>query len=476
MMGVASRSLLGGVLAAAFAASVPEGAAAPTADRLEPGLQGQTEPGEARVLPRPYSTGVQIVGHAALSGRDSNLQLAWVDSCAYVSTTSPNFLGWGISADPSTYGVAVIDVRDPRAPKQVGLLRDRGSLYASETIHAVAAPDRKVLAAGSYGAPDDAAYTDLYDVSDCANPKHMSEIKWPESVHTLTLSPNGKRLYGTDIDPFTGKGGIIAFDIADLSRPRLIGKFAATKPDGTSFEFAAHEISLSPDEKRIYAGAIAATDGELSRRPGAKFPSVETFGPDAGGILIFDNSDIAEGKADPKLRLIGTAAGGGWHSVMRARIGGLPYLVGGAELGACPGSWPRFTSIADEAHPVVVGEFKLAMNHAENCPQRTDAEKMSAGVTGAPGTAALHFNDVDSADDTRLGLFNFMWAGLRIVDLRDPAKPSEVAYFKPGDACTGHVRYLPKTGQIWLVCGASGFHVLALKPDVRKALGLPRTR
>jgi hypothetical protein len=125
---------------------------------------------------------------------------------------------------------------------------------------------------------------------------------------------------------------------------------------------------------------------------------------------------------------------------------------------------------------VVVGEFKLAMNHAENCPQRTDAEKMSAGVTGAPGTAALHFNDVDSADDTRLGLFNFMWAGLRIVDLRDPAKPSEVAYFKPGDACTGHVRYLPKTGQIWLVCGASGFHVLALKPDVRKALGLPRTR
>lgn len=433
-------------------------------------------PGEARVLQEPYSKGVRVVGRAPLGGRDSNLQLAWVDRCAYVSTTSPDFLGWGVKADPASYGVAVIDVRDPRAPRQVKLLRDRGSLYASETMHAVDTRGRKVLAAGSYGAKNDAAYTDLYDVSDCANPRHMAEIKWPESVHTLTLSPNGKRLYGTAIDPFSGKGGIIAFDISDLSNPRLIGKFGATQADGTSFEFAAHEISISPDERRIYAGVLAAETGDLRRRPQAKFPSVESFGPDAGGILILDNSDIVNGKSNPAMRVVGAAPKGGWHSVMPANIDGVPYLVGGGELGACPGSWPRFTNIADERKPVVTGEFKLAMNHAENCPPRSAAERMSAGVTGDPGTAALHFNDVDSAENTRLGLFNFMWAGHRIVDLRNPAEPKEVAYFKPGDACTGHVRYLPKTGHIWVVCAASGFHVLALKPEVRAALGLPKTR
>jgi hypothetical protein len=51
-----------------------------------------------------------------------------------------------------------------------------------------------------------------------------------------------------------------------------------------------------------------------------------------------------------------------------------------------------------------------------------------------------------------------------------------VAYFKPGDACGGHVRYLPETGHIWLSCGQSGFYVLALEPELRAALGLPEIR
>ena len=77
--------------------------------------------------------------------------------------------------------------------------------------------------------------------------------------------------------------------------------------------------------------------------------------------------------------------------------------------------------------------------------------------------ATLHYNDVDSAHDTRRGLFNFMWAGLRIADLSDPAAPREVAYFKPGDACTGHVRYRPEQDHVWLVCQSSGFWVLEVE-------------
>jgi hypothetical protein len=95
------------------------------------------------------------------------------------------------------------------------------------------------------------------------------------------------------------------------------------------------------------------------------------------------------------------------------------------------------------------------------------------GLTGRVGTASTHFNDVDSATDTRLGLFPFMWAGIRIADLRDPANPVEVAYFKPGDMCGSHVRYMPETGHIWFACGDSGFHVIELNPQLRKQLGLP---
>jgi hypothetical protein len=468
-------ALLALALQAAMVAAAPRSAGYP--DTPEPGLQGQTMPGEAGVvLPRPYSKGVRLVGHEPLGGRDANLQLAWADHCAYVSSTSPKFLAWGMKADQSSFGVAVIDVANPRAPRQVGLLRDRGSLYASETLHAISAPGRKVLAAGSYGAKDEVAFTDLYDVSKCAQPNLTATIKWPKSVHTLTLSANGRRLYGTVISPFTGNGGIQVFDISDLARPRFIGMFPVTRPDGSSFEFAPHEISISADERRIYAGVTSSLGGDLNKGIKISPPNREALGPNGGGVYILDNSDIAAGRPSPKMRLISAVPGGGWHSVMRANIGGTPHLAAAAELLACPGVWPKLINIADERKPFIAGEFKLAMNHPENCPPPSPGEKGSSGLSPEPGTATLHFNDVDSATDTRLGLFNYLWAGLRIVDIRNPRQPREVAYFKPGDGCGGHVRYLPATGQIWLACAASGFYVLELKPEVRAALSLPGRR
>ncbi len=275
------------------------------------------------------------------------------------------------------------------------------------------------------------------DISECANPRLTAEFKWPEPTHTITVSPNGKRVYGTVISPFTGDGGIEVMDNSDMAHPRFIGKFGATRPDGSSFQFATHEISISPN---------------------------------AGGIYVFDNSDLALGRADLKLRLIGTSQRAGWHSAVQARINGSPYLVGAGELGACPGSWPKITSLSDERNPRVVSEFKLAMNLKANCPPRTALESGSGGVLGRPGTASSHFNDVDSATNTRLGLFPFMYAGLRIVDLRDPVQPSEIAYFKLGDPCMSHARYVANTGQIWFACNESGFYVIELKRDVRALL------
>jgi hypothetical protein len=55
-------------------------------DRLEPGLQGQTIPDDLKTdtLQQPYSKGVRLIGHTDLWNRGSNLQMAWIDSCAYV--------------------------------------------------------------------------------------------------------------------------------------------------------------------------------------------------------------------------------------------------------------------------------------------------------------------------------------------------------------------------------------------------------
>lgn len=467
----------------------PEYALASSADNPsetgnpEPGLQGQTMPKdlESDILLQPYFRGVRLIGHTDLWKRRTNLQMAWADNCAYVSSAIP-IPGLPISAekanDPSVSGVAVIDVSDPTEPKPVKLLQDQASIRAVETLHAVVTPERKVLAAGAYEAqgPSRKPWLDVYDVSNCRNPKLMSEFEWPEKVHEVTVSPNGKRIYGTVISPFDGKGGILVLDITDMAHPRYLGKLGVSRPDGTTYEFATHEISISPDEKRIYAGVIASRGGDLNRNFTAAPPSAEGLGPDAGGIYILDNTDIVEGRPNPQLRLIGTAAHGGWHSVEPANINGKPYLVGAGELGPCPGSWPRITDISDEKNPHLAGEFKLQMNLKENCPAPEGIEVASKGIVGRPGTAASHFNDVDSDTNTRLGLFPFMYAGLRIADLRNPAKPTEVAYFKPGDPCMSHVRYVAGTGQIWFSCLLSGFYVIELEPDLQASLGLPRAR
>lgn len=452
--------------------------AAPPRDNLEPNRQGETL-GEVRVLQEPYHKGVRVIGRNEILRRDSNLQLAWIDHCAYVSSTPVNFLGFATKPNSAeTSGVAVVDVQDPAAPKLSMLLRDPGAMFAAETMHAIEAGGRRILVAGAYAGgkpgakPDDAAWLEIYDASDCGHPKHLAQVKWPENVHTVTIGPSGTRVYGTAIDPFTGKGGVLILDISDPSHPRYLGKFGITRPDGRTFEAAIHEISFRQDERRIYAGVLASTDGDLNAGIGLFPPTVAGLGPDAGGIYILDNGDIVDGRPDPRLKLVGTVPHGGWHSVVPAQIGGTPYLVGAGELGACPGAWPRITNIADETRPARAGEFRLAMNRPDNCPPMTETELASGGVIGRAGTATSHYNDVDSSTQTRLGLFNFMWAGLRIADLRDPAKPEEVAYFRPGDACTGHVRYRPESGQIWFTCAASGFYVIELQPELRARLGL----
>ena len=103
-------------------------------------------------------------------------------------------------------------------------------------------------------------------------------------------------------------------EISDLSKPRFIGKFGVTRSDGKTFPFATHEVSISPDERRIYAGVIASKGDDLNKNIKISPPNAEGLGPEAGGIYILDNSDLVDGKPDPQMRLVGTSQHGGWHS------------------------------------------------------------------------------------------------------------------------------------------------------------------
>ena len=49
----------------------------------------------------------------------------------------------------------------------------------------------------------------------------------------------------------------------------------------------------------------------------------------------------------------------------------------------------RTSSIADETRPVLPGEFKLAMNHQENYPEPSAAERAAASFRGPAGRGIL---------------------------------------------------------------------------------------
>jgi hypothetical protein len=63
--------------------------------------------------------------------------------------------------------------------------------------------------------------------------------------------------------PFTGEGGVQVMDVSDPTKLRSIGKFGATRPDGSMFEFAPHELSFSLDRRRVYAVVSASAGGDF---------------------------------------------------------------------------------------------------------------------------------------------------------------------------------------------------------------------
>ena len=323
-----------------------------------------------------------------------------------------------------------------------------------ETGKASAAPNEKP------------AWLDVYDVSDCTNPELMSEVKWPENAHALRVSPNGRRVYGTNLSPFTGEGGLQVMDISSMAQPRFIGKLEATRPTGRPSSSRHMKSPSAPT-----SGASMPACGDLNQGFSISPPNREELGPEGGGIYIFDNSDIVENRPNPKLRLIGTVPHGGWHSVMPANIGGVPYLVGGSELTACPSTWPRISNIGDEKKPFIEGEFRLAMNRPENCPAMSPMEKATGGIVPAPGTAAttLTARPIPGWDcSTSCGL----GFGRRSEESQQARRGCLFqAWRRLRRACPLHAedrRYLVELRAEWLLC------TRAHNPELRAELGLPR--
>jgi hypothetical protein len=390
----------------------------------------------------------------------------------------------GKPSPPPNAGVAVISVTADGTPTFLSTLRSPGALATSETLNAITTPQgRSELVVGQYGNDivSDPKPMDVYDVTDCEHPKLLTTYYWPENIHNLTITQDGRYVFATlplqavDISGLWATPPAAVKYLGDIEKA-MAGPPVATGPmadvddnlpdairSQTHPEDSSHEAWPKPgDDNTLYVGG--------------QTPEFEMF-------TIMNIGDWLQGKGAPQV--ISQESGRG-HSVRTATIGGKPYVlhseesVFGAAYGCLPQetapfagpAQPYLTDISDPVHPKTVSEFGLEINDPKNCLEQVQAKENDS----------VHYHDVDDPNDTTFAMASMWNAGLRVFDVRNPAHPAEVAYFNPADVdptaavdldhAWGHIRYLADKGQIWFGTADGGFWVVRIEPQVREYLNL----
>jgi hypothetical protein len=472
-------------------------------DHPEAGLQGdvpkaQQESGDAKT---GYNCGLSLVGHAVLDGAASddhvtrnptgNANMAWSGDCAYVSGD----------------GVAVIDVRNPRKPRHVRTLHGAGSDATIETLHAVDVPAtperaaRHVLVTGKYGigTPSPNMPMDVWDVSTCTQPKLLETVIWPENIHNLTISGNGRYVFATqplqvvDIDPlFDGNPATMSVFLGNLSNATAF-PLVPTEPgpdvdDGLPPELRdagsasqtknhSHEAWPTFDGTKLYLGGVTASSEVFTIVDITKWLQRDAANNPAGAPQV-----ISQRSGRGHSVRTGTVTNG--DGTKRRLVLHSEEAVFGTAKGCIPEkanpfagpAEPYLMDITNESNPHEVRQFGLEINKAENCPAQ-----LASGVD-----ASSHYHDFDSESDTHFAVVSMWNAGVRLFDVRNPEHPFEVAYFNPADVgaagkvvldkAWGHVRYVPATGQLWFGTASGGFWVVELSKAVRDHFFGPNAR
>ena len=497
-----------GLAASAAAAKGSSPALCGSGDTRETGIQGDVPQGTLASGQMPnFNCGVRGVGSLPLSG---NVQ--GFGKCAYIRPR--------VAAGPVNI-VHVVDTSDPARPVEVRTIPVR---YGSETMRVVIARDRSLLVSGS----------SVYDIQDCLNPVLLGEIKWPPlSVgvsaplgggggtgilpHDLRVNHAGTKVYGSQ--------GLWEVDISNLKDPES-WKVADYRCDiltqvpgpGQSVHQAARKAGIDLCEDAAKPNGANWRMGGSSAQTILMWPQL-SHSPDISGddrlVFIADQAGgtgarISNGQT--KLRIIdvtqhpvkvlGDIDGPG-HGLDWFRVAGREYVLHSNEVGTGPAggpsaagtapstasaaalaaaaasgsdtckAYPRptalgwafdamITEVTQPTRPRHLSRLTIAINDPEFCAQRKASNR--------DPTVAYHL--IDNPMDAKFAMVNFGNAGLRFYDIRDPAKPVEVAYFNHGAPVHAGIGYYDAARGLVYVSSGGRFSVLEIEPQVKARLGL----
>ena len=433
-------------------------------DKPETGLQGQI-PMADRVSGRSvagYNCNLTEVGFMPSS---SFANFDTYKDCAYYSDT--------IGATNAEGGTVVVDVSDPRHPKQTAYLTQRAAANAGESLRVnirrgLLVADRYYLANGISNVDDPDANRSLavYDISqDCRHPKVLADVVMPSALgHEGCFQPDGMVYY------MASTNNITPIDLSDPAHPKQL-----SEPQ----DLGIHGCSTSEDGNRAYLADIGV-----------------------GRLAIADTTEVQQRKPNAQIKVIGelpTPQNQGQQSTIPLFYGGHPYLLDWSEYAAlgqpCAArpdretnfGYPQLVDIADDRHPKVTAKMFNEVTLPENCAavSADSASFPSNGLTkgdvfGLVGSRVFlydsHYCSTDRTHDPTIAACASFGSGIRVYDIRDPRAPKEMAYFNPGttdspagaiaNATVGRPVIRSDLGQIWFADIAKGFHVVQFRDGV----------
>jgi hypothetical protein len=134
----------------------------------------------------------------------------------------------------------------------------------------------------------------------------------------------------------------------------------------------------------------------------------------------------------------------------------------------------RIIDIADEQHPRVIANLRLAVNQ----PAEHRAASGDPGAINAAQGYAAHYCNIPTRTNPKLVACSFIVSGLRLFDISDLTHPGEIGYFvaptqakaenggQASDFAMSMPAFVPERHEVWFTDGTSGFYALKVTDDV----------
>ncbi len=347
-------------------------------------------------------------------------------------------------------GTLIIDVKDPKNPRQVAQVSMPTGTHSHKVRVAndIMLTNREVLnssaAKGEVPPADFQGGLGIFDVSNPAQPRHITNWKtddkpgpnWARGVHRFDF--DGRYAYiSPTADGYLGNI-VMILDLKDPAKPQEVGRWWLPG----QWE--------AGGEKATWKGANHKCHHPL--RMGNRLYTSYWY----GGFVILDIEDMSK----PKLvSHVDWSPPFPWptHTCLKLpfKIDGRDIMVVSDEdvgrLEGCPpypASFLWVVDITDEKHPVPISTFQLEDMPAEAQPYMTGCHQPAERIVNGTEIPVAWFAH-----------------GLRIIDVAKPHAPKEVASFMP-DVPPGAARVqsndvtVDDRGLIYLLDRVRGLHIL----------------